>query len=158
MRALAGPAMLLLVVGGYMIHRLGSAEDAPPRAFTELEFAANDAAHTGTCYSLGTVLIANGAFSNAVRTWTPDEANDDQWTLRLEQVVQAHNGPVALVQDFTFEKFGDQVRLVKVTATAGQSTDPAVNVDRLLTAPRDLRSTRVDRCLKGGAGYESRAR
>jgi hypothetical protein len=150
--------MLLLVVGGYMTHRLSSAENAPPREFTELEFAANDAAHTGTCYSLGTVLIANGAFSNAVRTWTADADNEDQWTLRLEQVVQDHNGPVALVQDFTFEKSGEQVRLVKVTATAGQSTDPAFNVDQLLTAPRDLRSTRVDRCLEGGAGYEPRAR
>jgi hypothetical protein len=150
--------MLLLLAGGYMIHRPSSTEEAPPREFTELEFAANDAAHTGTCYSLGTVLIANGAFSDAVRTWTRDEADEHKWTLRLEQVVQDHNGPAALVQDFTFEKSGEQVRLVKVAATAGQSTDPATHVDRLLTAPRDLRSTRVERCLKGGAGYESRAR
>ena len=34
MRSLAGPAMLLVMVGGYLVYHLSSKETAPPRDFT----------------------------------------------------------------------------------------------------------------------------
>src|SRR3954466_8563772 len=94
MKALAGPAMLLIIVGGYSIYRAATKDDAPTRKFTELELAAGDADHTGTCYSLSTVLIANGVFGNALRTWTtPEKDNLDRWMLTLENVRQGYDGP-----------------------------------------------------------------
>jgi len=47
MRALAGPAMMLVIAGGYLVYHLSSKEDAPSRDFTELEFAGDDYKHTG---------------------------------------------------------------------------------------------------------------
>lgn len=148
--------MLLLMVGGYLVHRMTSDETMPPRDFTELELAAGDPLHTGTCYSLGTVVIAHAALNrDAVRSWiAPDEGNDGKWTWRLEQIAQDRNGPVALVQDFTFEKVGEQVRLVDVAVSNGKNTDPRAHLDKLLTAPHDMRSTPVDRCRNGGSGYK----
>jgi hypothetical protein len=147
--------MLLVIVGGIFVYRMTSKDEAPPRDFAELELAADDAEHTGTCYSLSTVLIANGVYGQVPRSWSrPNERQEDRWTLRLENVVQAPNGPVREFQDFTFEKVGPQVRLVSVDASAGYPTDVAENIDRLLAAPHRRRSTPVDRCLEdGGTGY-----
>jgi len=93
MRPLAGPAMLLVMVGGFAIYKFMGKDPTPPRAFTELELASADTEHTGTCYALSTVLVANGVFGNAVRTWSaPDEKNDDKWTLTVESVQQAQLG------------------------------------------------------------------
>ena len=69
MRALAGPAMLLVMVGGYAIYRGVAGENTPSRAFTGLELAAGDVGHSGTCYALSTVLVANGVSGNSTRTW-----------------------------------------------------------------------------------------
>ena len=78
----------------------------------------------------------------------------DLWLLRIENVVQGPNGPVREFRDFTFQKYGQQVRLVAVDASAGYPTDVAENIDRLLQAPHGRRSTPVDRCLEdGGTGY-----
>jgi hypothetical protein len=156
MKAFAGPAMLLVLVGGYLVHRSLSKEDAPSRDFVELELAAEDEDHSGTCYSLSTVLIANGVFGNALRTWkTPDERNEDKWTLVLEAVQQGPNGPVREYRNFTFEKFGEQVRLVDVEASEDYPTDIEENIDKLLEAPHARKSTPVDRCRKdGGTGYQ----
>ena len=152
MRALAGPAMLLVVIGGFALYRNLSKETAPSRNFVELEFAGADADHTGTCYSLSTVLIANGAFGRATRTWTA--AGKDTWTLNLERVEQAYNGPVHEFQTFTFEKAGTQVRLTNVDASPGFSTDVKQNIDKLLEAPNGMHSTPVDRCIDTNAtGY-----
>ena len=94
MRPLAGPAMLLVMVGGFAIYKFMGKDPTPPRAFTELELASADAEHTGTCYALSTVLVANGVFGNAVRTWsTPDEKNDDKWALTVENVQQVQEAP-----------------------------------------------------------------
>src|SRR5262245_27137018 len=136
MRALAGPAMLLVVVAGFTIYKAVSKDAGPSREFMELELAADDADHTGTCYALSTVLIANGLFGNAARTWSaPDPDNKDKWTLELENVEQGYNGPVRIFQQFTFERFGEQVRLVSVDASKGMPTGTAENIDRLLDAP-----------------------
>jgi len=70
MRALAGPAMLLVMAGGYLVYHLSSKEDAPSRDFTELEFAGADYQQTGSCYSLSTVLVTNRFFSGAARSWS----------------------------------------------------------------------------------------
>lgn len=156
MRALAGPAMLLLIVGGFTLYKFTSKEPGPSREFTELELAADDDDQTGTCYSLSTVLIANGVFGNALRTWSaPEPDNEDKWTLELENVRHGANGPEHLFQRFTFEKFGEQVRLVDVEASAELPTDITENIDRMLVAPHHRKSTPTDRCLKdGGTGYQ----
>ena len=153
MRALAGPAMLLVMVGGYFAYRAFSPETSPSREFAELEFAGADDASTGSCYSLSTVLVANGVFGRAPRTWTPG-ATKNQWTLSLENVTQGYNGPVHEFQKFTFEKFHDQVRLVSVEASKGRPQDLKGSIDMLLQDPNARHSTPVDRCMKSGAtGY-----
>ena len=152
MRALAGPAMLLVMVGGFAIYRATSKEEVPARDFVELEFAGADAGHTGSCYSLSTVLVANGVFGGATRTWKT--AGDEAWTLGLETVSQSYNGPVHEFQNFTFERSGNQVRLKSVEASAGRPTDVGKNIDLLLEAPAARHSTPVGRCAKSGAtGY-----
>jgi hypothetical protein len=156
MRALAGPAMLLVMVGGFAIYKFTSKATAPPRAYTDLELAAGDAGHTGTCYALSTVLVANGVFGNALRTWSaPDQKNEDKWMLTLENVQQGYNGPVHVFQKFTFVRSGEQVRLDSVEASEGLPTEVAANIDKLLEAPHVRKSTPVDRCLAPGAtGYQ----
>jgi hypothetical protein len=157
MRALAGPAMLLVIVGGFAIYRGVSKEDAPSRDFLDLEFAGADADQSGSCYSLSTVLIANGVFGGTTRTWKA--AGKDTWTLRIEAVNQGYNGPVHDFQDFTFEKSGKRVRLTAVDASKGRPTDTSKNIDLLLEAPNDRHSTPVERCLAAGAsGYRYKPR
>jgi hypothetical protein len=157
MRALAGPAMLLVIVGGIAIYRGASKEDAPSRDFLELEFAGADADQSGSCYSLSTVLIANGVFGAATRTWKA--AGKDRWNLGLEAVSQGYNGPVHDFQNFTFEKSGKQVRLTAVDASKGRPTDVGKNIDLLLDAPNARRSTPVERCAEAGAsGYRYKPR
>jgi hypothetical protein len=156
MKALAGPAMMLVMVGGFMAYRAMHSADSPSLKFTELELAADDADHSGTCYALSTVLVANGIFGNAARSWVaPEKKNKDKWTLVLENVVEGPKGPVRVFQNFTFEKSGEQVRLVKMEASEGYPTEIGANIDRLLEAPHARHSTPVDRCGKdGGTGYQ----
>jgi hypothetical protein len=151
MRALAGPAALLVVVVGFFAWHRMSGEDSPDRDFTSLELAGPAPDHQGTCYSLSTVFIANGIFGNTPRTWT--KQRDDAWTLTLERVSQGRNGPVREYASWTFVKQGEQLRMVKVAASAGFPQDLAGSIDQLLLAPHARRSTPVDRCLKGGTGY-----
>jgi hypothetical protein len=152
MKALAGPAMLLVIVLGFLASRGCADEKAPSHEFVELELAGADPDHTGTCYSLSTVLIANGVFGGALRTWVAPRKG--AWTLGVENVQQGYNGPVHQFQRLTFEKVGGQVRLVAVEASPGFPTDLKKNIDNLLESPNARRSTPVDRCLKnGGSGY-----
>jgi hypothetical protein len=152
MRALAGPAMLLVMVGGFAIYRGMANEEVPARDFLELEFSGADAGQSGSCYSLSTVLIANGISGGVTRTWKT--AGDDSWALSLESVTQSYNGPVHEFQNFTFEKSGKQVRLKSVEASEGRPTDTGKNIDLLLEAPNARHSTPVGRCAERGAtGY-----
>jgi hypothetical protein len=145
--------MMLVLVGGFLGYRMLSSEDAPSRAFTALEFAGADEDHTGSCYSLDTVLITNRIGSPAVRTWTTP--GDDVWVLLVDDVIQGYGGPVRDFQKFTFEKHGDQVRLTSVDASKGRSVDVDENIDALIDAPKARRSTPIDRCLEPGAtGYK----
>ena len=41
MRALAGPAMILVMAVGFVVYRMSSEEEVPSRDFLELEFAGN---------------------------------------------------------------------------------------------------------------------
>ncbi len=156
MRALAGPAMLLVIVGGVFFYKSTSKDEAPSRSFVELELAADDEDHTGTCYSLSTVLIANGVSGGVVRTWsTPEPKNSDKWTLTVESLYHERGQPVRQYQAFTFEKFGEQVRLTGVDASEQFPTGVRENIDRLLQAPHARKSTPVDRCSEdGGTGYQ----
>jgi hypothetical protein len=151
MRALAGPAMMLVMVGGFLVFRLSSKGDTPSRDFTQLEFAGADAGHTGSCYSLDTILIANRE-GDAVRTWT--SPRDDVWVLKIDNVVGGSGGPVRIFQILTFEKHGEQVRLTAVESSSENSTDVAENIDGLIGGSKARRSTPIDRCLEPGAtGY-----
>jgi hypothetical protein len=150
MRALAGPAMLLVIVGGFLTARYTSRDESPSRDFTEMEFA-------DSCYSLSTVLIANRFLSGASRTWTAPR--DEAWTLKLDDIVAGPGGPTRMYQKFTFEKYGSQVRLVSVEASEGLETDLTHNVDALLEVPNERHSTPVDRCqLPGATGYHFKPR
>ncbi len=148
--------MLLVMIGGYAVFRGTAGEDTPSRDFTGLELAADDAGHSGTCYALSTVLVANGVSGNTTRTWSAaDKDNDDKWSLTLENVRQGYNGPEHQFQKFTFARAGEHVRLVSVDASKGLPIEVAVNIDRLLEAPHGLKSTPVDRCLReNAAGYQ----
>ena len=99
MRALAGPAMLLVIVGGFFAHRMLSKPEGPPREFLDRELAGADVQRTGTCYSLSTVVIANTMFSSAMLGWTA--AGDDAWILAIEDV-QHDGAPVHVYQRFRF--------------------------------------------------------
>ena len=158
MRALAGPAMLLVIVGGFALNRACSDPKSPPRSFLDAELAApvNDDGHAGTCYSLSTVIIANTAYSTAAISWK--RVDGDAWELSIEEVVQGSFGPQAISRRFTFEKRDDLVHLVRVAGSEGHDTDVTRNLDVLVRAPNG-RSTPVDRCLQPGAtGYLFRPR
>jgi len=151
MRALAGPAMLLVMVGGFLVFRLTSKEEAPSRDFIALEFAGADSDRTGSCYSLETVLLVSRE-GNPSRTWT--SPREDVWTLELDDVVQGHGGPIRIFQTFTFEKVDELVRLTSVEASTGYLTGVEQNIDQFVRAAQAQRSTPVDRCLEPGAtGY-----
>ena len=157
MRALAGPAMLLVLIGGYGAYRCSAAPATPPRAFLDLELAGADPDHTGSCYSLSTVVVANLAFSSVMATW--QAAGEEAWTLSLEDVSQGIGGPTHVYQRFTFRENAEQVRLIAVAASEGQSTEVGANIDALLAAPNERRSTTVERCLEAGAtGYRFKPR
>jgi hypothetical protein len=152
MRALAGPAMMLVMTIGFVAYRMSSKEEAPSRDFLELEFAGADAEHTGSCYSLSTVLIANRFGGGEARTWTT--TREEEWTLLLDDVVQGNGGPVRDYQKFTFEKHGALVRLVAVETSPNRDSDLHRNIDELVDGPKALGSTPVDRCLDPSAtGY-----
>lgn len=150
MRALAGPAVLLTIVAGFLVHRAVSKEDTPTHEFTDLELSLPGEA--GSCYSLSTTLVANGLFGNTPRTWK--KTGENAWQLTVERVVQAYNGPAREFSTWTFERHGKAVELVKVEASQGQPQEPVASLDDLLDAPNSLHSTPVDRCREpGAAGY-----
>jgi hypothetical protein len=150
MRALAGPAVALTMVVGFLAYRAAHKEDAPSRDFTELELSLPG--QEGSCYSLSTTFIANGLYGNAPRTWK--KVGDDSWALTAERVIQGYGGPSREFTTWTFEKHGKAVELVKVDASQGLPQDPAASLENLLSAPNSMHSTPVDRCLEPGAtGY-----
>jgi len=150
MRSLAGPALLLTIVAGFLIHRTVSKDDGPSREFTDLELSLPG--EQGSCFSLSTTLVANGLFGKTPRTWK--NAGDDAWQLTVEGVVQGYNGPTREFSTWTFEKHGKAVELAKVEASPGRPQEPAASLDDLLDAPNSLHSTPVDRCREPGAtGY-----
>jgi hypothetical protein len=152
MRPLAGPAMMLVLVVGFVGYRFLGADDAPSRDFTALEFAGADEDHTGSCYSLDTVLVASRIGSSAARTWT--SPREDVWELLIDDVVQGNGGPVRVFSKYTFEKVDDQVRLISAEGSKGHSTDLEENIDGLINFPKSRGSTPIDRCLEPGAtGY-----
>lgn len=153
MRALAGPMFLLVVIGGFGLQRALSKPDTPPRDFMDLEFAGADKDHTGSCYSLSTVLVATTAFLDVTRTWKLNE--DESWTLSLESVQQGYGGPMHMYQHFTFKEQDGLIRLTAVDAHKGANKDVNANIDSLLEGPHQRRSTPVDRCMVPGAtGYQ----
>ena len=155
MRALAGPAMLAVMVGGFFLTKQCSAEKTPPREFTALELAGVDG--SGSCYSLSTVLVAHLVTNKPTVTW--ESPREGAWKVNLQTVVQGYGGPEHLFRKLTFEQADDKVRLVSVDASKNQPDTIDANLDDLLDAPNALRSTPVDRCGKsGGTGYRYKPR
>lgn len=152
MRPLAGPAMMLVLVGGFLVYRLVGSDDAPSKDFTALEFAGADDDHTGTCYSFDTVLFTNRVGSSAVRTWK--SPRDDVWVLLVDDVIQGNGGPVRDFQKYTFEKVDEKVRLTAVEASKGHVQTVDDNIDELIGTALARGATPIDRCLEPGAtGY-----
>jgi hypothetical protein len=151
MRALAGPAFLLVMIGGYGLHRALSKPDTPPREFTELEFAGPVYTKKGSCYSLSTIIIANAAWSSATRSWTPRA--DGLWELTVEELQQGYGGPRHVFQKLTFQKRDQLVHLAAVDASEGLSRELNATIDSLLEAPNERHSTPVDRCRIAADGY-----
>ena len=153
MKGIAGPVMMVVVLVGFFVHRALSDNDTPPRSFMELELTGDDDEHTGSCYALSTVLIANGWWSNSVpRHW--ESKRENVWTFVVEDVQPGPSGPTHIFQKFTFEKFGETARLVWVDASGGINTDIGKTIDGLLRDPNERHSTPVDRCrTPGAAGY-----
>lgn len=153
MRALAGPVMLLVVIGGFGLHRALSKPTTPPRDFMDLELVGADDAQTGSCYSLSTVLVASTAFMDVTRSWETGE--DDAWTLTLEMLRNEGRGPVHIYKKYRFEQRGDRVHLIKVDASEGLATGIGANIDELLQGPHGRKSTPVERCAgPDAAGYQ----
>ncbi|HTU67905.1 MAG TPA: hypothetical protein VMF52_18295 [Steroidobacteraceae bacterium] len=152
MRAIAGPAMLLVVVLSFTGYKLLRKPDSPPRSFTDLELAGPAPDDAATCYALSTVLVANGVFGNVPRTWTA--AGKDEWTLTIERVIDGRNGPERDYVAWTFEKHGATVRLTKAEGAPGRPQTVPAALDELLIAPNARHSTPVERCVPPGAtGY-----
>jgi hypothetical protein len=147
MRALAGPAVLLTMVVGFMAYRAFAKEDAPSREFTDLELSLPG--EEGSCYSLSTTFIANGVFGKLPRTWK--KVGEKEWQLTVERVIQGYNGPTREFTTWTFGAHGKAVELKKVEASQGLPQEPAASLAQLLSAPNAMHSTPVDRCLETGA-------
>jgi len=142
--------MLLLVVLAFTGYRMMHKPDAPARDFTDLELSIPG--EEGSCYALSTVLVANGIFGNAPRTWKM--TGDRAWQLTVERIVQGYGGPAREFSSWTFEKRGKSVELIAVEASQGQPQEPASSIEQLLSAPNARHSTPVARCLEPGAsGY-----
>jgi hypothetical protein len=142
--------MLLVIVVGLTGYAGLSRDAAPSRDFTDLELSLPGQA--GSCYALGTLLVANGIDRNGARTWK--KAGDDAWRLTVERVVQGYAGPEREFSTWTFEKRGKAIELTAVEASQGQPQDPATSIEQLLSAPNSLHSTPVERCREpGAAGY-----
>lgn len=152
--------MLLVIVGGFALYRGMQKPEGPPREFLDREFAGADSDRTGSCYSLSTVLIANGAFSNATREWEHAGAKDEErWLLAIDDLVQGAGSPAHVFQRYTFQRKGDTVHLVAVEVSEGQSKKIKDHVDALLEAPNDIHSTPVERCEDAAAiGYAFKRR
>jgi hypothetical protein len=153
MRFVPGMVVGLVFALAFVLYRtFGDTEAAPPRDFLELELAAADDQHTGTCYSLSTVLIANTVgYSNATISW--HRVDRDTWTRRNEELLQSYAGPTVQWQSFTFKRENEQIVPIAHDAAPDPVPPLDVAIDRLLEAPIARRSTRIDRCLKGEVGY-----
>ncbi len=122
--------------GTYLVYHLSSKEEAPSRDFTELEFAGADDQHTGSCYSLSTVLDHQSLFQRrGANLVVAARRRVDAGARRVS--CRAMAGRLQIFQKFTFEKDGDQVRLASVEASEKLPTDLKTNIDALLESPRD---------------------
>jgi hypothetical protein len=153
MRFVPGTVLASVIVLAFLAYRLfGATDTAPPRDFLELELLAADNEHTGTCYSLSTVLIANTiGYSNATVSW--HRVVPDTWTRRSEEMVQSTRGPTHVWQSITFRR--ENERILPVAHDSAPDPGPTLvdAIDQLLHAPIERGSTRVQRCLAGGASY-----
>jgi hypothetical protein len=156
MRFIPGTVLAIVTALAFLAFRLfGSNETTPPRDLLELELTAADREHTGTCYSLSTVLIANTVgYSNATVSW--HQVDSDTWTRRSEEMVQSTRGPTHIWQSITFQR--EQARIAPIAHDSAPEPVPPLGmaIDRLLQAPIERGSTRIQRCLDGGTGYQPR--
>jgi len=116
--------------------------EAPPE-YAALEMAKADAATTGSCYSLATVLRANGldaGSSDQKIIWTMRVR--DEWHLRLQRG--------RAWREFWFVREGDfVVPFQYITSDDGDKTGSQEAVDALLVAPATNGLSKVPRCAPG---------
>lgn len=152
MKSYAGPMILLVVVVGFLIYRTTNKPDAPSRDYTERELTGPAPGYEGTCFELGTVLVANGVFGDVPRKWS--SPREDVWTLTVDRVVQTPGGPIREFQAWTFEPNGDeQVRFVSVEASKGYPDTIEATLAQFLRTANSRGSAIVERCKEGGKGY-----
>jgi hypothetical protein len=155
MKFLPGLVVALIIGFGIVWSRgCGQTEDSPSREFTDLELVAADHQSTGTCYSLSTVLIATSFWQQRpVITWT--RVNDTTWKHRAEGFADPQSGGQGTWWiDYTFEQRDQSVVITDYASSDSREYTPTQVIDALLEAPIDMKSTKVDRCLNGGSGYQ----
>lgn len=154
MKFVAGPAAIIVIVGGMAIYRwMQDDPPKPPPQFLDAELVATDEDETPTCFSLGVVLTANFALRHdLLPRWTAVSA--DKWRFQLDEIGGTGAEGAHAWFSYTFEKYGDQIFLDSVANS--REDDPSVEaaMNELLRAPTEFKSTPVERCAKGGTGYK----
>ncbi len=98
------------------------------------------------------MLTANYALRNDLRPrWT--QVNGSTWRFQLDALSKSA-APANEWRSYTFAKDGEYVYLDGVANSGGTETSLETAVDELLRMPHEYKSVQVDRCIKGGKGYE----
>jgi hypothetical protein len=109
----------------------------PPPAFAALEITTAGATTTPTCYSLNSLLAANGLSGDAPRVWT--ERVKDEWTLRV--------GRRNTWRTYTFRRENDLVVPMMVVSSDDL---PQISMERVmdqwLKLAKEKNAMRVSRC------------
>jgi hypothetical protein len=130
----------LVLIGVALWFVFAQRQSQPPAELAALELVRGDLNDTGSCFSLGSVLVANrldGSASDAGVVWTTRVR--DEWTLRVQRGESW--------RAYTFVKEPGRVRPVRV---AFSDDLPQVGVekavDELLVATENGSVPRVKRC------------
>jgi plasmid maintenance system killer protein len=133
-------ALILIAVACWMVFSQRHSE-APPD-YTALELAQADAAATGSCHSLASVLHANrleAGASDLKILWTMRVR--DEWHLRMERGRRW--------REFWFTREGDRIVPIQyVVSEAHDRTTLKDAVGNLLAAPALKDQPRVARCAQ----------
>jgi hypothetical protein len=109
----------------------------PPPAFAALEITTAGATTTPTCYSLNSLLVANGLAGDAPRVWT--ERVKDEWTLRV--------GRKSTWRTYRFVRENDMVLPMQVVSSDDLPQISMEHVmDQWVKLAKEKNAPRVGRC------------